>query len=152
MAIDGTTREQAVRDSLTAVAPTRRLMAAPPRLPIPSSDWQVLVATRANAVVIGQEDAALRVWTAVWPSLKKPIHWVDGDNPSLPRDPAGTLILQGADQLTPSAQRQLFSWLEDDARTTRVLTTTRRALFPLVEDGLFHAGLYYRLNMLLLEL
>jgi hypothetical protein len=127
-------------------------MAVPPRLPIPSSDWQTLVATRANAVVIGREDAALRVWTAVWPSLQKPIHWVDGDSLLLPRQPAGTLILQGADLLTSSAQRQLFAWLDDDTRATRVLTTTTRALFPMVEDGAFHAGLYYRLNMLLLEL
>jgi hypothetical protein len=127
-------------------------MAVPPRLTIPSSDWQTLVATRANAVVIGREDAALRVWTAVWPSLQKPIHWVDGDSLLLPRQPAGTLILQGADLLTSSAQRQLYAWLDDDTRATRVLTTTTRALFPMVEDGAFHAGLYYRLNMLLLQL
>lgn len=131
-------------------APIRRLMPVPSRLPIPAGDWQTLVSTRANAVVVGQEDAALRVWTAVWPSLEKPIHWVDADHLLLPRHPAGTLILQGADMLTAPAQQQLFAWLDSDARSTRVLTTTPSPLFPLVESGAFLAALYYRLNMLLL--
>jgi hypothetical protein len=132
--------------------PIRRLMPVPARLPIPAVDWQTLVATRANTVVVGQEDAALRVWTAVWPSLQKPIHWVEADHLMLPRHPAGTLILQGADLLTVPSQEQLFAWLDGDARSTRVLTTTTRPLFPLVENGAFLAALYYRLNMLLLVL
>ena len=125
---------------------------APTRLAIPASDWQALVATRANAVVIGHEDAALRVWTAVWPTLQKPIYWVEADRLSLPRQPAGTLILQGAHTLTASAQQQVFDWLDRDAHATRVLTTTPQALFPLVEGGTFLEALYYRLNMLLLIL
>ena len=68
----------------------------------------------------------------------------------LPRHPAGTLILQGADMLTAPAQQQLFAWLDSDARSTRVLTTTPSPLFPLVESGAFLAALYHRLNMLLL--
>jgi hypothetical protein len=152
VAIEGTTPEQAGLQGPVTIPPMRRLMVVPSRLPIPSNDWQTLVATRVNTVVIGREDAALRVWTAVWPSLQKPIHWADGDNLLLPRDPAGTLILQDADRLTVSAQQQLFAWLHDDVRATRVLTTTTRALFPMVEEGAFHAGLYYRLNVLLLEL
>ena len=133
-------------------APLRRLMPVPARLPIPASDWQTLVATQANAVVVGQEDAALRVWTAVWPSLQKPIHWVDADHLVLPRRPAGTLILQSVDLLTASAQQQLFAWLDGDARSTRVLARAAQPLFPLVENGAFLASLYYRLNMLLLVL
>ena len=154
MAIEGTPSD--LTDSLRPPpagglpTPLRRLMPVPARLPIPAGDWQTLVATRANAVVVGQEDAALRVWTAVWPSLEKPIHWVDADHLLLPRHPAGTLVLQGADMLTPSAQQQLFAWLDSEARSTRVLTTTPRPLFPLVESGAFLAKLYYRLNMLLL--
>ena len=130
--------------------PLRRLMPVPARLPIPAGDWQTLVASSANAVVVGQEDAALRVWTAVWPSLVKPIHWVDADHMLLPRHPPGTLILQGADMLTAPAQQQLIAWLDGDARSTRVLTTTPSPLFPLVESGAFLPALYYRLNMLLL--
>ena len=157
MAIEGTTSDPSeVLRRLPAVQTVppvvRRLMPVPARLPIPAADWQALVATRANTVIVGQEDAALRVWTAVWPSFQKPIHWLDADHLTLPRHQAGTLILPGIDALTASAQHQLFDWLEQDARATRVMTTTSRPLFPLVEAGGFLRELYYRLNMLLLLL
>jgi len=135
-----------------AIRPPAPVIPAPARLAILASDWEALVATRANTVVVGNEDAALGVWTAVWPTLQKPIYWVDADRLSLPRQSAGTLILRGAHALSPSAQQQVFEWLDRDARATRVLTTTPHSLFPLVEDGSFLEALYYRLNMLLLVL
>lgn len=136
----------AIRSSAHGAVP------AAARLTIPASDWDALVATRANTVVVGEEDAALRVWTAVWPTLQKPIYWVDAGRLSLPRHAAGTVILQGAHALSASAQQQIFDWLDRDARGTRILTTTPCSLFPLVEDGSFLEALYYRLNMLLLIL
>ena len=133
--------------------PPERLAALPPtRLAIPASDWETLVLTRANTVVVGSEDAALSVWTAVWPTLQKPIYWADADRLSLPRHSAGTLILQGAHALSAFDQQQVFEWLDRDARATRVLSTAPYPLFPLVEGGLFLEALYYRLNMLLLVL
>jgi hypothetical protein len=136
---------------IAAPPPVRRLP-VPSRLTIPAADWLTLVSTRANAVVVASEDAAMTVWTAVWPSLEKPIRWVEPDRLSLPRQSAGTLILQNADALDAAGQQQLFDWLEDAGRTTRILTTTAQPLFPLVEDGNFLEALYYRLNMLLLTL
>jgi hypothetical protein len=138
--------------SFTARPPAHFAVPVPARLAIPASDWEALVATRANTVVVGQENAALGVWTAVWPTLQKPIYWVEADRLSLPRQSAGTLILQGAHALTASAQQQVFDWLDRDAHATRVLTATPQALFPLVERGTFLEALYYRLNMLLLIL
>jgi hypothetical protein len=140
------------KPAIAARTTARFTVPAPTRLAIPASDWEALVATRANAVVVGHEDAALGVWTAVWPTLQKPIYWVEADRLSLPRQSAGTLILQGAHALTASAQQQVFDWLDRDAHVTRVLTTTPHALFPLVEGGSFLEALYYRLNMLLLIL
>ena len=142
----GTQPPSALRSTAHGAVPT------PARLAIIASDWNTLVATRANTVVVGNEDAALGVWTAVWPALQKPIYWVDSDRLSLPRQSAGTLILQGAHALSRSAQQQLFEWLDRDAGATRVLTATPHSLFPLVEDGSFLEALYYRLNMLLLIL
>jgi hypothetical protein len=123
---------------------------APTRLAIPVSDWEVLVATRANAIVVGNEDAAMGVWTAIWTSLQKPICWSDAGQLSLPRNSAGTLILKGAHLLDASSQQQVFEWISRDARATRVLATTPLPLFPLVQGGTFLEALYYRLNMLLL--
>jgi hypothetical protein len=127
-------------------------MPPPTRVAIQAGDWNTFVASRANAIIVGTEEAALGVWTAVWPSLQKPIHWVEAGRLTLPRRSAGTLILQGADALTASDQRELFEWLEGDARATRILTTARRPLFPLVEGGSFLEALYYRLNVVLLVL
>jgi Sigma-54 interaction domain len=137
----------------TVVASTAHVaVPAPARFAIPASDWEALVATRVNTVVVGHEDDALGVWTAVWPTLQKPIYWVDADRLSLPRQSSGTLILQDAHALSASAQQQVFDWLDRDAHATRVLTATPHALYPLVENGTFLEALYYRLNMLLLIL
>jgi hypothetical protein len=130
----------------------RRPVPPPARLAIQPGDWNTFVGSRANTIVVGTEEAALGVWTAVWPSLQKPIHWVEGERLSLPRRSAGTLILQGADTLSARDQQQLLDWLEGDARATRILSTTRRPLFPLVESGTFLEALYYRLNVILLVL
>ena len=135
-----------------ALPPARRPMPPPTRVTIQAGDWNTFVGSRSNAIVVGTEEAALGVWTAVWPSLQKPIHWVEAGRLSLPSRSPGTLILQGADALTASDQQQLLDWLEGDARATRILTTTRRPLFPLVEGGSFLAALYYRLNVILLVL
>jgi hypothetical protein len=130
----------------------RRPVPPPTRLAIQAGDWNTFVGSRANAIVVGTEEAALGVWTAVWPSLQKPIHWVEAERLSLPRRSAGTLILQGADALSACDQQQLLEWLEGNARATRILTTTHRPLFPLVESGNFLEALYYRLNVILLVL
>jgi hypothetical protein len=127
-------------------------MPPPTRVAIQAGDWNTFVASRANAIIVGTEEAALGVWTAVWPSLQKPIHWVEAGRLSLPRRSAGTLILQGADALTAPDQRELFEWLEGDAHATRILTTTRQPLFPLVEGGSFLEALYYHLNVVVLVL
>jgi hypothetical protein len=138
--------------AIVARPPAHGVIPVPARLGIPHSDWETFLTTRANTVVVGNEDAALGLWTAVWPTLQKPIYWVDADRLSLPRQSTGTLMLQGAHTLSESAQQQLFEWLEHDAQATRVLTTAAQPLFPLVESGRFLDALYYRLNMLLLTL
>jgi hypothetical protein len=138
--------------AIVARPPGHGVIPVPARLGIPHSDWETFLTTRANTVVVGNEDAALGLWTAVWPTLQKPIYWVDADRLSLPRQSAGTLMLQGAHALSVSAQQRLFEWLDRDARAMRVLTTSAEPLFPLVEGGRFLEVLYYRLNMLLLIL
>ena len=140
------------RPTIATPPPITYTIPTPARLAIPTDAWNALVTTRANTIVVGNEEAALGVWTAVWPSLRKPICWVDPDRLTLPRHAAGTLILQGAHALSASAQRQVFDWLDYDDRATRVLTTTLHPLYPLVEDGRFLEALYYRLNMLSLIL
>ena len=85
----------------------RRPVPPPTRLAIQDGDWNTFVGSRANAVVVGTEEAALGVWTAVWPSLQKPIHWVEAERLSLPRRSAGTLICRAPTPCRRAIKQQL---------------------------------------------
>ena len=58
------------------------------------------------------------------------------------------LLLQDIDDLTPRQQTLLLELMEDREGTPlRVLASTSVPLFELVEQGLFDARLFYRLNV-----
>jgi len=122
-------------------APTAPALFTPVRV-----DAYSLAQSRANALIIGDRLAVMRVLGVIWPSLKKSIRWVDGNRLSLPLEPGGTLILEEGDRLSDSDQADLLEWLNDHGPSVRVLTTASRPLFPLVEAGSFLDSLYYRLN------
>ena len=67
----------------------------------------------------------------------------------LPSGKSGTLILTDASGLDRDSQRRLQTWI---GAGIQIITTAERPLFLLVATGLFDAGLYYRLNTLLLRL
>jgi sigma-54-interacting transcriptional regulator len=127
-----------------------------PRPPVPPTapaifaqvrvDAYSLAKSRANALIIGDHVAVLRVLGIVWPSLKKSVRWVEATRLSLPLEFGGTLILEEGDRLIERDQTALLGWLNDHGRSARVLTTSSRPLFPLVEAGSFLDSLYYRLN------
>jgi sigma-54-interacting transcriptional regulator len=132
----------------------------PPRPPRPPTGPGIVAQVRidacslaqngANALIIGDQLAVLRVLGIVWPSLKKSVRWVEGTRMSLPRECGGTLILEEGDRLSERDQTDLLGWLNDHGRSVRVLTTASRPLFPLVEAGSFLDSLYYRLNHVLI--
>ncbi|HEY2158745.1 MAG TPA: sigma 54-interacting transcriptional regulator [Isosphaeraceae bacterium] len=75
----------------------------------------------------------------------------------------GTLVLDDVDALGPAAQVALLNWIEEGAResfgrpggrqaTPRVIATTRLPLSDEVASGRFRSGLYFRLNVIGLEL
>jgi hypothetical protein len=110
------------------------------------ADTDSLAQSRANALIIGDRLAVMRVLNIIWPSLKKSVRWVEGTRLSLPLDPDGTLILEQGDRLSERDQADLLEWLKDHGQSVRVLTTSTRPLFPLVKAGSFLDSLYYRLN------
>ena len=63
----------------------------------------------------------------------------------------GTLIIENAGALSPSDQRRLFDWLTVTRGDIRIVSTTALALLPLVESGSFIASLYYRLNIVCID-
>jgi hypothetical protein len=109
-------------------------------------DANSLAQSRANALIVGDRLAAMRVLSVIWPSLKKSVRWVEGTRLSLPLEPDGTLILEEGDRLSERDQRDLLEWLNVHGQSVRVLTISSRPLLPLVEAGAFLDSLYYRLN------
>lgn len=69
----------------------------------------------------------------------------------LPTARRGTLLLHDVAQLTLSQQVALYDWLSLDAGDMQVVSIATERLVPLVEDGRFLEGLYYRLNVIRLD-
>jgi DNA-binding NtrC family response regulator len=56
-------------------------------------------------------------------------------------------------KLTPEGQRRLMEWLDcSDRYRIQVIATNSVALWPRVKDGSFTEALYYRLNMIYVDL
>lgn len=64
----------------------------------------------------------------------------------------GTLVIRDVDALTPEDQRKLCEWLDSRSDRTQVVSTASAPLVPLVDSGQFDDALYYRLNMVYVDL
>jgi transcriptional regulator of acetoin/glycerol metabolism len=84
---------------------------------------------------------------------RRPItRWQPGEPLVLPSSAAaGTLILQDVGLMPHDDQLRLMTWLEHAAGRTRVVCTTSASLYDYVEAGAFSEALYYRLNILLVD-
>ena len=121
----------------------------PADVQIEQSSWQAFAASQANTLMIGAPQPITRALTVAWTSLRRPVVWCEAAQLRLPTGPVGTFIIWRADELTPDDQLQLCRWMEQ-GESPRVLARSSRALYPLVEQGVFAADLYYRLNTVLL--
>lgn len=63
-----------------------------------------------------------------------------------------TLILRDVGSLPPEGQQHLMAWLDDAHGRTQTIATSADALWPRLQTGSFLARLYYRLNMIFLDL
>ena len=66
-------------------------------------------------------------------------------------DNAGTVVLHDVEHLRPADQRRLLRWLEKGPERPHIISTSSRALYPLVGAGQFSESLYYRLNCVYLD-
>ncbi len=118
-----------------------------------AEEWHVVRGARVNMLLVDPYNLAAMVVDALWPDLCDPIEvWHPASGHALPSvGCAGTLIVQDVDTLPRDDQRAMCDWLEVAAGRTRVVSTTRQPLFPLVAAGTFEESLYYRLNILCFE-
>ena len=68
----------------------------------------------------------------------------------VPAGDIGALILQDVDGLSAQDQSQLLTWIDANP-DVQIVSTTAYRLFALVARGRFDAALYYRLNVILLN-
>ena len=114
-----------------------------------------LSCVRPNILLVGDRlsgDAELRDLQTLY---RDPvIVWHCGRLPlALPSlELANTLILHDVASLSIGEQQMLSDWLSGESRRPQVVSTSREALYPLVTSGGFLASLYYRLNVIYVDL
>src|SRR6185503_5060700 len=69
----------------------------------------------------------------------------------LPELKKGTLLLADVAMMSIGQQMRLFDWLPCDSENLQVVSISSVPLRPLVDDGKFLEGLFYRLNVIYLD-
>jgi len=116
------------------------------------SEWPALMRRRPNLLIKGPREATHAVVLALTPSFRLPIRRVACDaRLSLP--PAGgTLMLDDVEVLDGQQQETLLLWLDEYSHTAiQVISLTPAALYTHVQAGTFLNALYYRLNVIYVE-
>jgi hypothetical protein len=117
-------------------------------------DLNVTNMRRVNLLVTGTDAAVHDALTRLMPNLREPVQtWTPPDPLELPSPTqSGTLIVRDVASLAPADQYRLLKWLEMSGGRTQVVSTTTSPLLGLVEGGAFHDTLYYRLNVVCVDL
>ena len=105
--------------------------------------------------VIGADDAVTDLFTPLWPGLVTPIVVrYRGEPLRLPpaSTPVGTIVIYDLNTLTHLEQLELNHWVQDARGHAWVVSTAWESLLPRVQAGTFHAGLYYHLNVVTIDL
>ena len=117
------------------------------------TELEILRTAPSSVLLEGPAAATDAVLLLMEPHLRRPLV----RNPphssfELPEGPTGGLILRDVAALSPGDQARLLAWLQGEGFGAQVVSTTERPLFAVVAQGLFDAALYYRLNVVLLDL
>jgi len=106
---------------------------------------------RHNVLLEGPEASTLAVLRLLQPHLPAPvIHRAKGAPFQVPSGEVGALILEDVGGLGAEEQARLLAWI-DLRPLTQIVSTTAYPLFAFVTGGGFDASLYYRLNIIVVE-
>ena len=94
--------------------------------------------------MIGDLRSDLNGPTTVW-EPGRPLHLPDPARP-------GTLILRQVGEMSRDAQQRLCDWLPATGRRLRIISTSPASMVSLIRRGVFDETLYYRLNVVCVEL
>ena len=119
------------------------------------AEWKLLVRARPNFLLVGSSSATNEVLATLKPHLREPILQSER-NPGapVPQPLEGTLVLMEVARLDAKQQAQILRWLNqfNDRPAVQVISTTSESLFSRVEAGTFLDNLYYRLNVVRIDL
>jgi hypothetical protein len=118
-------------------------------------EWELLVRARPNVLLGGSSSATSAMLSALKPHLRRPIlQYEPNAGVPVPQPTEGTLVLVEVARLGATQQEQMLRWLNrfNDRARVQVVSTTSEPLFSLVEAGAFLAKLYYRLNIVRIDL
>ena len=115
------------------------------------AEWRRFLASdrpRPNLLIVCASEEMEAVVGKVMGLCRGPVHarQLPGEL-ALPEDMSGTLLLWDVAQLTRGQQMFLYDWITDRPPDAQVISVTAAPLLPLVEDGQFLEGLFYRINV-----
>jgi hypothetical protein len=114
-------------------------------------DWRSMVSARPNILLCGEKPFTDACLVALRPYCPAPIETVvQPQIASLSDLDEGAVILEDIDAYSLPHQRDVFRWL--DQSNVQLITTTRRSLLSFVKRGEFLEELYYRMNVVYLDL
>jgi hypothetical protein len=111
--------------------------------------------TNVNLLIMGADDVVARFVTSLWPDFLTPrVVRRRGEPLRLASTcrPVGTILVHDVHTLTAREQHALLRWMNVGNGRTRIVSTTTQSLLPLLATGAFNGDLYYRLNVLTLDL
>ena len=117
-------------------------------------EWDLVIRARSNLLLAGSLSATDAMLVALKPHLRAPLQqYKQTTGVPVPQPREGTLILLEVDCLDGNQQAQLVEWLDrfEERGRVQVVSTTSAPLFSLVETGAFLANLYYRLNVVRMD-
>ena len=119
-----------------------------------NADLLLMSMPRVNLLLTGSDAVVQDALKKLTPVLRGPVHvWTAHQPLQLPPPTqSGTLILRDVGSLSRVDQYRLIKWLDLCAGRTQVISTTSSSLRELVDIGVFHASLYYRLNVTCVDL
>ena len=115
-------------------------------------DRELLSIERVNALIVGANATTNAVVAALRPSLADPVCTVRVGEPLPPPGQGGSLVLLEVCDFTPGEQLRLLDWLDENAGGTRIVSTSSRSLTDMIATGEFLAMLYYRLNLVYIDM
>ena len=136
-------------DSKNEIAAPRRPTPLPADL---RADWEMAVRAQHNLLLEGSPSATEERLVQLKPHLREPVcEFRPTAGACVPQPREGTLILLDVARLDAAQQTTLLRWF-DERVPVRIVSTSAEPLFSFVGSGAFRSELYYRLNVVLIEL